>query len=98
MGRPLSTESPGGLRPLRRGRNRAAWWPIAAPMPGSADATRTSSPSIEGYEEEGVGREEPHSGNARYEIIAEHGRGGSGRVLRAYDRVSMRDVAIKELR
>ena len=36
---------------------------------------------------------DPH----RYEIIAEHGRGGLGRVSRAHDRELGRDVAIKEL-
>src|SRR5687767_13024325 len=34
---------------------------------------------------------------ARYQIIGEHGRGGLGRVSRAYDRALGRDVAIKEL-
>jgi WD40 repeat protein len=34
---------------------------------------------------------------ARYAIIAEHGRGGLGRVSRAHDRELGRDVAIKEL-
>jgi WD40 repeat protein len=34
---------------------------------------------------------------ARYQIIAEHGRGGLGRVSRARDRDLGRDVAIKEL-
>ncbi len=33
----------------------------------------------------------------RYELIAEHGRGGLGRVSRAHDRGLGRDVAIKEL-
>jgi WD40 repeat protein len=33
----------------------------------------------------------------RYQIIAQHGRGGLGRVLRAHDRELGRDVAIKEL-
>jgi WD40 repeat protein len=33
----------------------------------------------------------------RYQIIAEHGRGGIGRVSRAHDRELDRDVAIKEL-
>jgi serine/threonine protein kinase/WD40 repeat protein len=33
----------------------------------------------------------------RYQIIAEHGRGGLGRVSRAHDRELCRDVAIKEL-
>lgn len=33
----------------------------------------------------------------RYQIINEHGRGGLGRVSRAYDRQLGRDVAIKEL-
>src|SRR5437868_4773398 len=33
----------------------------------------------------------------RYEIIAEHGRGGLGRVSRAHDLELDRDVAIKEL-
>jgi serine/threonine protein kinase/WD40 repeat protein len=33
----------------------------------------------------------------RYQILGEHGRGGIGRVSRAYDRELGRDVAIKEL-
>ncbi|HEY6179321.1 MAG TPA: serine/threonine-protein kinase, partial [Kofleriaceae bacterium] len=33
----------------------------------------------------------------RYQVIGEHGRGGLGRVSRAYDRELCRDVAIKEL-
>jgi serine/threonine protein kinase len=33
----------------------------------------------------------------RYQVIAEHGRGGIGRVLRATDREFGRDVAVKEL-
>ncbi|HEU4612335.1 MAG TPA: serine/threonine-protein kinase [Kofleriaceae bacterium] len=33
----------------------------------------------------------------RYEVLAEHGRGGIGRVQRAHDRELGRDVAIKEL-
>ncbi|HEY0191432.1 MAG TPA: hypothetical protein VGC42_09955, partial [Kofleriaceae bacterium] len=33
----------------------------------------------------------------RYELIAEHGRGGLGRVSRAHDHGLGRDVAIKEL-
>ncbi|HET9627177.1 MAG TPA: WD40 repeat domain-containing serine/threonine protein kinase [Kofleriaceae bacterium] len=35
--------------------------------------------------------------SARYQILGEHGRGGIGRVSRAYDRDLGRDVAIKEL-
>jgi serine/threonine protein kinase len=38
-----------------------------------------------------------HRDPDRYEIISEHGRGGLGRVSRAYDRDLGRDVAIKEL-
>jgi eukaryotic-like serine/threonine-protein kinase len=33
----------------------------------------------------------------RYEIVAEHGRGGLGRVFRAHDKELGRDVAVKEL-
>jgi WD40 repeat protein len=33
----------------------------------------------------------------RYQVIAEHGRGGLGRVLRAHDLELQRDVAIKEI-
>src|SRR5258706_2555291 len=33
----------------------------------------------------------------RYEVLAEHGRGGLGRVSRAHDKQLGRDVAIKEL-
>jgi eukaryotic-like serine/threonine-protein kinase len=36
-------------------------------------------------------------GPRRYEILGEHGRGGIGRVSRAFDRKLGRDVAIKEL-
>jgi WD40 repeat protein len=39
----------------------------------------------------------PVRDRARYAIIAEHGRGGIGRVLRATDRELGRDVAVKEL-
>lgn len=34
---------------------------------------------------------------ARYRVIQEHGRGGLGRVVRAYDSELQRDIAIKEL-
>jgi WD40 repeat protein len=40
---------------------------------------------------------DPRRDLERYEIIAEHGRGGLGRVSRARDRELDRDVAIKEL-
>jgi len=33
----------------------------------------------------------------RYEVMAEHGRGGLGRVIRAHDKDLGRDVAIKEI-
>jgi eukaryotic-like serine/threonine-protein kinase len=36
-------------------------------------------------------------GPRRYEILNEHGRGGLGKVSRAFDRKLGRDVAIKEL-
>jgi WD40 repeat protein len=38
-----------------------------------------------------------YRGPRRYEILGEHGRGGLGRVSRAFDRKLGRDVAIKEL-
>jgi WD40 repeat protein len=38
-----------------------------------------------------------YRGARRYEILGEHGRGGLGRVSRAFDRKLGRDVAIKEL-
>jgi serine/threonine protein kinase len=68
-------------------------------MSSSVDATRSSSSSGSGSDpdpDDVAPRAELARGE-RYEILAEHGRGGSGRVLRAYDRVLMRDVAIKEL-
>jgi eukaryotic-like serine/threonine-protein kinase len=40
---------------------------------------------------------EPVGGDARYELLAEHGRGGLGRVVRARDRRLGRLVAVKEL-
>jgi WD40 repeat protein len=43
------------------------------------------------------GRAVPRRDPGRYQILGEHGRGGIGRVSRAYDRDLDRDVAIKEL-
>jgi WD40 repeat protein len=66
--------------------------------PSPTDATLTSAP---------VGSSQPMAGrpslapqprdHARYDILAEHGRGGLGRVSRAHDRELGRDIAIKEL-
>src|SRR5687767_14209492 len=39
----------------------------------------------------------PERSRDRYQVVAEHGRGGIGRVLRAEDRELGRTVAIKEL-
>src|SRR5688572_8458598 len=39
----------------------------------------------------------PERSRERYQVVAEHGRGGIGRVLRAEDRELGRTVAIKEL-
>jgi serine/threonine protein kinase len=55
--------------------------------PGTSDASGVVSRQLPVH---------PHAAQ-RYELIAEHGRGGLGRVSRAHDRELGREVAIKEL-
>jgi serine/threonine protein kinase len=57
--------------------------PTAKPDPSSGPAPRFVAPHVRNPD--------------RYQMIAEHGRGGLGRVSRARDRELGRDVAIKEL-
>ena len=70
--------------------------------PSLQDPTRTSDPAAgSGRIERGVDARPlgvtTQRDPARYQVIGEHGRGGLGRVSRAYDRELGRDVAIKEL-
>ena len=62
------------------------------------DRTQTLAPTSDG-EGQGASRPAPvrPHGDDRYQLIAEHGRGGLGRVVRAHDRYLGRTVAVKEL-
>jgi WD40 repeat protein len=60
---------------------------------GSADTVDATPRSAD----EGDLRVAPHDASDRYELEAEHGRGGIGRVVRAHDRHLGRTVAVKEL-
>jgi len=66
-----------------------------------ADATRTRDPStastVPSTDEAPDDAPMLFGDPERYQILHEHGRGGLGRVWRAYDRGLGRDVAIKEL-
>jgi serine/threonine protein kinase/WD40 repeat protein len=76
-----------------------------APGAGAAEVTKSSDDDSHGAESGQVGRSPParlpaplqYRDSDRYEVLAEHGRGGLGRVLRARDRELGRSVAIKEL-
>jgi WD40 repeat protein len=73
---------------------------LAAPSP--SDPTRTSEPLSAAKPGPAAELAHPSAPTqlrdpGRYQIIAEHGRGGLGRVSRAHDRELGRDVAIKEL-
>jgi WD40 repeat protein/tRNA A-37 threonylcarbamoyl transferase component Bud32 len=66
------------------------------------DHTRSSAPHATAPGPRGAAALEPRAyvqarDAERYQIVAEHGRGGIGRVSRAYDRDLGRHVAIKEL-
>ena len=66
--------------------------------PPDAELTRSAAsaapePVRDGYSAGSAPVRDPE----RYEVICEHGRGGLGRVSRAYDKELGRDVAIKEL-
>ena len=61
-----------------------------------SDPTRTAAASASPELQPSV-TATPSRTPKRYQILAEHGRGGLGRVSRAHDRELGRDVAIKEL-
>ncbi|HET7503288.1 MAG TPA: WD40 repeat domain-containing serine/threonine-protein kinase [Kofleriaceae bacterium] len=72
-------------------------------LPSPVDLTRTSEPRPTSSDDDGATHERHPTASAqlrdpeRYEMIAEHGRGGLGRVSRAHDHELGRDIAIKEL-
>lgn len=73
----------------------------AAPHVGQDDVTKTAA-SVEAdgalsHGDERLPAPLQFRDPDRYEIIAEHGRGGLGRVLRARDKEMGRDVALKEM-
>lgn len=73
--------------------------PTALPSPStpsSPGATRSASPTASPDLQPSVAFT-PVRAPGRYQLLAEHGRGGIGRVSRAHDRELGRDVAIKEL-
>jgi eukaryotic-like serine/threonine-protein kinase len=65
-------------------------------VPVRSDPARTVALSAS-PELQQSGTANPFRTPERYQILAEHGRGGLGRVSRAHDRELGRDVAIKEL-
>jgi WD40 repeat protein len=69
--------------------------PTVAPT-SCPDATSSATPSASPDLQPSVAFA-PVRAPDRYQILAEHGRGGIGRVSRAHDRELGRDVAIKEL-
>jgi eukaryotic-like serine/threonine-protein kinase len=66
------------------------------PTPPSPGATRSATPTASPDLQPSMAFT-PVRAPDRYEILAEHGRGGIGCVSRAHDRELGRDVAIKEL-
>jgi len=68
--------------------------PIPSPPPPPSDVSRPTTPVSDT-----VGTSFPSQVRdpERYQIVAEHGRGGLGRVSRSRDRELGRDVAIKEM-
>ncbi|HET9624669.1 MAG TPA: serine/threonine-protein kinase, partial [Kofleriaceae bacterium] len=86
----------------RRAPGTAARAPaVTAEGSGEPSATHTASPSIAPFVAAAVSPRLVVSRQIRdadrYELKGEHGRGGLGRVTRAYDRDLHRDIAIKEL-
>jgi WD40 repeat protein len=66
--------------------------------PSAADLTRTGEPLASARRDDAASAPAMPSRNpGRYRIIAEHGRGGLGRVSRAHDRDLDREIAIKEM-
>jgi WD40 repeat protein len=66
--------------------------------PSAADLTRTGEPQAGARRDDAASVAAIPSRNpGRYRIIAEHGRGGLGRVSRAHDRDLDREIAIKEM-
>ncbi|HEU4734231.1 MAG TPA: serine/threonine-protein kinase [Kofleriaceae bacterium] len=72
-------------------------------LPSPADVTLTGESSSSSEPERGAARPLRPTASAqtrdpdRYQVVAEHGRGGLGRVTRAHDHELGRDIAIKEL-
>ena len=73
---------------------------------GTSEATLTRTPELsampvatpgDGHDEGDSAPLAQQHDPQRYRILGEHGRGGLGRVTRAYDRNLGRDIAIKEL-
>src|SRR6188474_2886254 len=79
--------------------------PSSSILPASVPPPHDANPTEDAPTSEGPSVERPPTSTPdaerrspqRYQIICEHGRGGLGRVSRAFDRDLGRDVALKEL-
>jgi WD40 repeat protein len=74
---------------------RAAGVPVPTTAEVTLDASRSEAPTPRRRTDEPLDLPVVHG--ARYKAIAEHARGGLGRVVRAQDRQLRREVAIKEM-
>src|SRR5262245_43337681 len=104
-----ASRTPGRRRRASRSKKAPGSVPVVRHAVGSGDRSETETRSAaESDRSEGklddylVGLLRPFhrfklNSKERYEIIAEHGRGGLGRVVRARDQELCRDVALKEL-